>query len=437
MENYLMGRGAASNDSQDKTICNRRKANIKFEDLPEDVQCTILSKLPLKEVVRASVLSSEWRYLWVNCPKLCFNRAEMSGHKRCMKKFIDTVNAVLQKCRGDVVEEFKVKFGFDTTLADHVNSFISFAASSRVKVLAFDLEPFDSGLRYDHYIFPFDLFNNESISCLQSIQLSFVSLEPPFQFSGFPNLRKLDLRVVHVTRKDLEDTLSSCCNIEWLSMDRCHLKDELKVDTPMFHLQHLRIVHCELTKIEFHAVNLDTFVYKGSFLPIVLNHSRKLDDVRITLYQTIFQHVLAALLDGLPSMKNLTFHIYFPRIEMQGLRNNPYKFSRLRNLQLFMNIDRKDADKLFCLVSFLRAAPLIERLEVHVIWIYGFDPYLWFADVGPERQNLQQYEYKHLKSMYITGYKGARGQLEFILHVVENAPVLEVLTVHTTRAVLE
>lgn len=39
--------------------------------------------------------------------------------------------------------------------------------------------------------------------------------------------------------------------------------------------------------------------------------------------------------------------------------------------------------------------------------------------------------------MCITGYKGARGQLEFILHVVENAPALEVLTVDTTRDMSE
>lgn len=62
---------------------------------------------------------------------------------------------------------------------------------------------------------------------------------------------------------------------------------------------------------------------------------------------------------------------------------------------------------------------------------------LWFADVGPTRQNLQRYEYTHLKSMNITGYKGARGQLEFILHVVENAPALEALTVYTTRELQE
>jgi len=33
--------------------------------------------------------------------------------------------------------------------------------------------------------------------------------------------------------------------------------------------------------------------------------------------------------------------------------------------------------------------------------------------------------------MCITGFKGARGQVEFMLHVVENAPALEVITVDT------
>lgn len=215
-----------------------------------------------------------------------------------------------------MVEALKVKVGFHTTLADHVDSWISFAASSRIKDVAFDLEPIDGMRRDDRYIFPFELLNNESISCLQSIQLSFVSLKPPFQFGGFPNLRKLVLSMVHVTRKDLEDTLSSCCNIELLSLDRSHLRDELKVDTPLFHLQHLRIICCEITKIQFHAVNLDTFVYMGDLRPIVLNHSRKLNDVSISLCEAIFQHAVASLLNSLPSMKHLTFHVLLLRIEV-------------------------------------------------------------------------------------------------------------------------
>jgi len=78
--------------------------------LYQDIQCTILSKLPLKELFRTSILSSEWRYLWVHCPKLCFNGAEVSGRNGCMTKFINNVNTVLHRCHGEVVEELKVKF---------------------------------------------------------------------------------------------------------------------------------------------------------------------------------------------------------------------------------------------------------------------------------------------------------------------------------------
>ena len=46
-------------------------------------------------------------------------------------------------------------------------------------------------------------------------------------------------------------------------------------------------------------------------------------------------------------------------------------------------------------------------------------------------QYLEHCEYNYLKSVHMTGYKGARGQLEFLVHVVEKAPALEALTVDT------
>ena len=54
--------------------------------------------------------------------------------------------------------------------------------------------------------------------------------------------------------------------------------------------------------------------------------------------------------------------------------------------------------------------------------------------MGPRRQDIGQCNpYNRLKKMCITGFKGARGQVEFMLHVVENAPALEVITVDTHK----
>jgi hypothetical protein len=43
------------------------------------------------------------------------------------------------------------------------------------------------------------------------------------------------------------------------------------------------------------------------------------------------------------------------------------------------------------------------------------------------------YKYVNLKNVHVTGFRGARGQVEFLLHVVENAPAIQVVTVDTTQ----
>ncbi|RLN11751.1 hypothetical protein C2845_PM09G05740 [Panicum miliaceum] len=52
------------------------------------------------------------------------------------------------------------------------------------------------------------------------------------------------------------------------------------------------------------------------------------------------------------------------------------------------------------------------------------------ADIGRLR-NLPKCPYKHLRSICITGFNGIQGQAELLVHAVENAPALEVLTIDT------
>ncbi|GJN02399.1 hypothetical protein PR202_ga19745 [Eleusine coracana subsp. coracana] len=92
----------------------------------------------------------------------------------------------------------------------------------------------------------------------------------------------------------------------------------------------------------------------------------------------------------------------------QWMWNNPSKFSSLRHLQLFMHMRPKEFGQ-----------------------FTGYK--LWLAELGPRRQELRQCKYHYLKNIRITGFKGARGQVEFLLHVVENAPALEVLTISSIQ----
>uniref|UniRef100_A0ACD5Z8C8 Uncharacterized protein n=1 Tax=Avena sativa TaxID=4498 RepID=A0ACD5Z8C8_AVESA len=440
MGDCLMSKETASNRYSVKTSSKKGRRNVKLEDLPEDVLRTVLSKLPVKEVLKTSALSSQWRYMWTICPRLSFDSVGVCGGDRCDEKrreqnFVDNVNLVLQKYRGKEVEKLEVRFAFDGTLVDHLTDWVSYAVSSRTKNIAFDLAPVRWGGRDDRYIFPLELFDSESISRLQCIQLSFVSLKLPTHFRGFQNLRKLDLNLLHVTRKDLENMLSNCDCLEWLSIVRCHLYDELRVESPLSHLMYLRVVNCIVTKVQFHAPRLSTFEYKGHFVPIIFPHCLKMETANIFFFKAVFQHALGALLSDIPSIQNLTLRILPQRIETQWDLGYQHKLSQLRNVQLLVHIFEEDVDNVLYLVSFLKAAPFIEKLEVH----FGGCKELWFASKGPARHQLPhpRREYSHLKDIHITGYKGARGQLEFLLHMVEHAPALEALTVHTTQLIPE
>jgi hypothetical protein len=51
---------------------------------------------------------------------------------------------------------------------------------------------------------------------------------------------------------------------------------------------------------------------------------------------------------------------------MPQLMESPHKFSQLKYLDLWVILDEKDAGNILSLASFLRAAPYVEKLELHV-----------------------------------------------------------------------
>ncbi|KAG0513474.1 hypothetical protein BDA96_10G105400 [Sorghum bicolor] len=429
MEDHLMRRTKRLKRCHEKPVFRQRGAPIQFSDLPVDVLGTILSKLPPKEMVRTSVLSNEWKHIWTVCPKLRFDGAAMCGQdvagtQHYTRKFIDNVNGVLKQYHGKVVEEFGVKFEFDAMLAEHLDCWVNFALSSRAKNLALDLLPARWGLRPDRYRFPIELFDGGRISRLQHLQLSCVSFdEPSSQLCGFPNLKKLDLDVVNITRKGLEDMLSNCSNLEWLSIGRCHLdNDELRVHRPLPRLLYLNVAYCAISKIEFIAMNLQTFVFQGSWINFYLGTALALKDVKLYLIGKITLNLAMTVLPFLfPRAQNMILHCSLP-LKMPWPQGNGSKFSLLKYLQLKFLVLPEDLLNLLSLASFLSAAPFIEKLEIHFA--------IRTLPQGSELiRRLPGSTYRYLKNLSITGFAGCTGQVELLLHIVENAPNLEALTI--------
>ncbi|KAL6853902.1 hypothetical protein ACP4OV_019931 [Aristida adscensionis] len=433
MEGNLPCRRKRQKRCHNRPSFEQQSAKAQFSDLPQDVLGTILSKLPQKEVVRISALSYRWKHTWTVCPKLRFDGAAMrSGDlKPCSHQFVGDVDQVLKEYHGKVIEQLEVKFEFDKILAQHLDSWIKSALSSRAKSLALDLLPVKWGLRPDRYRFPFELFDDESMSRLQRVQLSFVSLRPPpSKFIGFPNLKKLDLHVLNVTRKDLQDMLSNSCNLEWLSIVRCHLGDELRVVRPLPRLLYLHVARCEISKIEFSAINLQTFVYEGMAVPIYLGHPAELKDATVNFSRRItLQFALTALPNLLPSVRSLILHPVTMVLEVPTLLENSSKFSQLKYLQMRFSVAMDDSTNILSLASFLSAAPLLEKLEIH----FSICALPEFADVI---RTLPHCRHNHLKNLVITGFAGCTGQVELLVHIVENAPNLYILTIDRVNNIL-
>ena len=68
--------------------------------------------------------------------------------------------------------------------------------------------------------------------------------------------------------------------------------------------------------------------------------------------------------------------------------------------------------------SIHHAFPQLLQISVCSFAHLGWEP-LW---------SLPRCPHNHLTNLYISGFRACTGQLEFLLHTVENAPVLEVLT---------
>uniref|UniRef100_A0A8I6Y521 F-box domain-containing protein n=1 Tax=Hordeum vulgare subsp. vulgare TaxID=112509 RepID=A0A8I6Y521_HORVV len=412
-----------------------------LRDLPEGLLWIIFSKLPLDAAVRTSALSRQWRYLWTDCPKLSFDGDALCGdHKNKYRKrvhtlmFLRIVNRVLAQFRGKLVEELVVKIEFNWMLVEHLDNWIRSAVSSRINALVFDLAPKERHHvgRVDRYRFPFELLDKDSICHLQIIHLSFVDLQPPMHFSGFPILRKLDLNLVNVNEKDITHMLSNCCNLEWLSIVRCHLNGELKVSGPLPHLLYLKIASCNFTSVEFHAVNLATFEYRGLAVPIDLSKSLELKCANIWYFGHNLEHTITVLEKVLMNVRHLILNAGCKPSEIPCLMHYPWEFSRMTYLQLRL-VYAKEFDSL-SLISFLRSAPFIEKLELH----FCNTAYVRVVQEPEPIRKLPERLFNNMRSLHITGFEACKGEVEFLLHMVKNAPALEVLNIdHSYQYLLE
>lgn len=241
-----------------------------LSNLPTDILYNILSFLSISEVVKTSLLSRKWRYIWNAAPCLNFDFRDFWNREHCFALSYD---------------EFVIKFWVFVKWA------IMIRDSSAIYSLRFYCDYFD-GYQLESLfdicamrnVQEFDIFAGYGVlqcpnycaleehieACIQNLN-SLVELEP---LTGFWNLKTLNLVGVQFPDADITEKLFSDCGVlENLSLEYCCFQMIKFLNISANRLRNLNIVNngsiwwgcmCMFEgELQLHTPNLISFCYTG------------------------------------------------------------------------------------------------------------------------------------------------------------------------------
>uniref|UniRef100_A0A0E0KWR3 F-box domain-containing protein n=1 Tax=Oryza punctata TaxID=4537 RepID=A0A0E0KWR3_ORYPU len=442
-EQCLRGKIAKRREVEKESLCN----------LPMDILSKILSRLPINEAVRTSVLSRKWKYVWCGHTNLTLNRGTMRkpydktlvGYQWRLlrdKEFITRVDTVLHQHSGMGVQRMEIKFGLHSKHACHIDRWVNFAIASKTKEFVVDLSGQDKGSFFTDlsegtriiseppYNLPSQFFSPNYGSYLRCLELTTVSLQLPADFKGFLNLKSLSLVDMSITDEDVRCMLSKCNLLEFLEISYCRTVTSIRTPYPLDRLKHLVVDICPvLDEIDLNC-SPTTLKYSGDMVPLKFASTSRLTNISILLFtrQYALSYMVTGFLGTLSRLETLT--LLCKECERTILPGGPFKFTYLRNLRLELvfsgheNIRNTDV---LDYAYLLKIAPFMETLELSMWMNCRHQPY--HEEDGELRIIDPPHQHTHLRSVRISGFFGHRDQVELALHILRSSVVLEKMVI--------
>lgn len=247
----------------------------RLSPLPDDVLHRVLSYVDFLDVVRTSVLSKRWRYVWTSMPYLNFNMDWFVKHNYDKKfellepryKFWDFIKWALLLRDGSQI--IRICLHTDNTITEQLNGLLRVAARQKVQELCF----LDGDYTADELEFPRVLCET-----LTALTVNFRDTIPLRVTAVLSNLRSLILTRVLISGDAAEKLLSSdCVKLENVYLEDCQVRDLEQINVSASNLKNLTIVNvctcekfwvvgCFDSKLIICAPNLLSFCYIGPML---------------------------------------------------------------------------------------------------------------------------------------------------------------------------
>ncbi|KAJ0642677.1 putative F-box domain, FBD domain, F-box-like domain superfamily protein [Helianthus annuus] len=170
--------------------------------LPQNIIEDILTRIPLQEALRTSVLSKKWRYTWRGMPKLVFTD-KMVNHLRIQLnkyKLISAIFHVLLFHNGPTIVEFRCSVGELHMESEFAQILSYLAGGNTVKEFIFISDKRSFKL-------PVSFF---ALQGLEHVHLENCTLEPPLTFNGVSSLTVMNFQNVEVSAQLLQRFISKC-----------------------------------------------------------------------------------------------------------------------------------------------------------------------------------------------------------------------------------
>lgn len=427
--------------SPQRPSAKRTKRRLRIGSLPNDILSSITSKLSLKEAARTSILSSQWRRVWLCRAYIDLNHHTVlsesdkerswttpGGIRLNRRKFIKSVGALLQQHEGVGTEDIRIRHDLCDRYAGHINRLVNYTIASKAKGLILELWGVNFGPTIVRCNFPLQVLDTKN-SNLRRLELWFVSLNPPAGYRGFQNLTKLCLRDVNITNEDVQRLLSEGNRLECFRITNCKMLTSLRIPHCLNRLKVLLVLSCPLLQDMALDCGVPALHYRGSLIPMEFAAPLKLRQLWIELLtcHSALGFIFNELPTTLPHLEMLT--LTWTQLERVDSVSRLSKFRSLHHLILNWTIfdsPRRTTD-ILVLGCLLEAAPFMEKLELHMV----MDCFLHkrYCHEDGELRSPPSCPHSHLSLVNISGFIGEKDQLELALHILHNATVLKALKI--------
>ncbi|KAJ6344584.1 hypothetical protein OIU76_006160 [Salix suchowensis] len=378
----------------------------RISSLPGNVLDQILSDLPIRDAVRTSSLSRNWRYKWSHIPHLVFDTQCVSIPSEDQtvgkNKLVSIIDHVLLLHNGPI---YKFKLSHRDLLGvSDIDRWILHLSRGSTKEFVLEIW---KGQRYK---LPSCLFSFENLIHLELLNCL---LKPPSAFKGFRNLKSLHLQSVTLAQEVFENLISRCALLERLTLMNFDGFTHLKINAP----------------------NLQFFDVGGVFDDVSFENTLLLTQVTIALYEKVKNDQnmsrrssckLLSFFVNLPRIRRLKIHNYFLKnLALSKIPSTlPKSWVDLNYISIHINFnDFEENAVAFCL---LKSCPNLQEIEMlgrpEEKAVVGPLTGLWGDDNWKSL-------FGQLRQVKIAGISGTRSELDCIKFLLSNSPVLEQMTV--------